>query len=229
MIQTNARQQGGAVILTIPADILRLKGIRAGDPLGIDVTPDGFNVRKAWIPETNPADPGPVVCAPLGIRFPTLYRGLVTTTQEDLRGWGLEHDPEVALGEWVFYNLEKNDSAIGTISWEAVNHIHQEDRVESFVIRHHPSIENAMGYIDALGDFTNAKEDSNTGQVLFQTEDGIFTFASIPTSPSWPGPMVLYLANVPSTRFGQHGEIWVHAVGPDGKAVELPESVTPRA
>ena len=46
MIQTNARQQGGAVIMTIPSDLLKLKNIKAGDPLTVDVTPDGFIVRK---------------------------------------------------------------------------------------------------------------------------------------------------------------------------------------
>lgn len=46
MILTKARQQGGAVIMTIPSDLLKLKGIKAGDPLAIDVTPDGFIVQK---------------------------------------------------------------------------------------------------------------------------------------------------------------------------------------
>lgn len=229
MIRTNARQQGGAVILTIPADILKLKGIKAGDPLGIDVTPDGFIVRKARIPETNPADPGPVVCEPLGIRFPTLYRGVVTTTLEDLQACGLVDDPEATLGEWAYYNLEKDSRALGSTSWGAVNHVYPGDQEESFVIRHHPNIESAMGYLDASSDFTNADNHGNTGQMLFNTEDGIFTFASIPTSPSWPGPMVLYLANVPSSRFEKQSDIWAHAVGPDGEVVELPEFVAPRA
>lgn len=47
MIRSNARQQGGAVIMTIPSGLLKLKNIKAGDPLTVDVTPDGFIVRKA--------------------------------------------------------------------------------------------------------------------------------------------------------------------------------------
>lgn len=47
MLQTTARQQGGAVIMTIPSDLLKLKDIKAGDPLTVDVTQDGFIVRKA--------------------------------------------------------------------------------------------------------------------------------------------------------------------------------------
>ena len=32
--------------MTIPSDLLKLKDIKAGDPLTVDVTPDGFIVRK---------------------------------------------------------------------------------------------------------------------------------------------------------------------------------------
>lgn len=46
MIQIKARKQGGAVIITIPAGLLKLRGIKAGDALDLDVTPDGFVIRK---------------------------------------------------------------------------------------------------------------------------------------------------------------------------------------
>lgn len=36
--------------MTIPSDLLKLKDIKAGDPLTVDVTPDGFIVRKAEAP-----------------------------------------------------------------------------------------------------------------------------------------------------------------------------------
>ncbi len=51
VIQVSARQQGGAVIMTIPSDLLKLRDIKAGDALNVDVIPDGFVVRKA---ETTP-------------------------------------------------------------------------------------------------------------------------------------------------------------------------------
>ncbi|MDE3246764.1 MAG: AbrB/MazE/SpoVT family DNA-binding domain-containing protein [Acidobacteriota bacterium] len=47
MISVNARQQGGAVIMTIPADLVKLLGIEAGDPLQVDVVPGGFIARPA--------------------------------------------------------------------------------------------------------------------------------------------------------------------------------------
>jgi antitoxin component of MazEF toxin-antitoxin module len=35
--------------MTIPSDLLKLKDIKAGDPLTIDVVPDGFIVRKGEV------------------------------------------------------------------------------------------------------------------------------------------------------------------------------------
>lgn len=214
-------------MLTIPADVLKLRGIKAGDPLGIDLTPEGFNVRKAGIPKTGSADPGPVVCEPLGIRFPTLYRGVVTTTLEDLQACGLENDPDATLGEWVIYGLKNEpDSVVGTVTWEPVSHIFPGDREESFAVRHHPNIESAMGYLNAVSDFTYAYENEDWGRV-FKTEDGIFTFVTIPTSPSWPGPLVLYLAEIPSPNWESQMDCWAHAVGPDGEIVVLDANVIP--
>ena len=45
MIPVNARQQGGAVIMTIPADLVKLLNIKSGDPMSIDVVPGGFITR----------------------------------------------------------------------------------------------------------------------------------------------------------------------------------------
>ncbi|WP_257309735.1 AbrB/MazE/SpoVT family DNA-binding domain-containing protein [Geothrix fuzhouensis] len=47
MILVKARKQGGAVIITIPAGLLKLLDIKAGDALDLDVLPDGFVIRKA--------------------------------------------------------------------------------------------------------------------------------------------------------------------------------------
>jgi antitoxin component of MazEF toxin-antitoxin module len=57
MIRTKARQQGGAVIITIPAGVLKLRQIKAGDRLDIDLTPDGFVVRKIEVPVAYSANP----------------------------------------------------------------------------------------------------------------------------------------------------------------------------
>lgn len=47
MISVNARRQGGAVIMTIPADLVKLLQIEAGDSLNVDVVPGGFVARPA--------------------------------------------------------------------------------------------------------------------------------------------------------------------------------------
>ena len=47
MIPVNARQQGGAVIMTIPADLVKLLNIKSGDALNVDVIPGGFVTRPA--------------------------------------------------------------------------------------------------------------------------------------------------------------------------------------
>jgi antitoxin ChpS len=47
MIPVNARQQGGAVIMTIPADLVKLLNIKSGDSLNVDVIPGGFVARPA--------------------------------------------------------------------------------------------------------------------------------------------------------------------------------------
>ena len=45
MIPVSARQQGGAVIMTIPSDLVKLLNIKAGDSLNLDVVPGGFVAR----------------------------------------------------------------------------------------------------------------------------------------------------------------------------------------
>ena len=47
MISINARQQGGAVVMTIPSDLVKLFHITAGDLLNVDVIPGGFVTRPA--------------------------------------------------------------------------------------------------------------------------------------------------------------------------------------
>jgi len=45
MIPVKARQQGGTVIMSIPSDLVKLYGIKSGDPLTVDVVPGGFITR----------------------------------------------------------------------------------------------------------------------------------------------------------------------------------------
>lgn len=45
MITVHIRKQGGAAIITIPADILKLLNINVGEELALDVTKEGFIAR----------------------------------------------------------------------------------------------------------------------------------------------------------------------------------------
>lgn len=45
MITVNVRKQGGAAVITIPSDILRLLNIEVGTMLELDVTKQGFIAR----------------------------------------------------------------------------------------------------------------------------------------------------------------------------------------
>ena len=42
-----ARRVGGAVVMTIPQDVLRQLGIKPGDPLVVKVSGSGFRSAKA--------------------------------------------------------------------------------------------------------------------------------------------------------------------------------------
>ena len=45
MINVNIRKQGGAAIMTIPSNILKILGIGIGSTLELDITKDGFTAH----------------------------------------------------------------------------------------------------------------------------------------------------------------------------------------
>lgn len=47
MITVNVRKQGGAAIITIPADILKILDIGVGSTLELSVTKEGFSAHPA--------------------------------------------------------------------------------------------------------------------------------------------------------------------------------------
>lgn len=171
---------------------------------------------------------GGVFCEPLGIFFPALLRQVVTATAEDLKTVGLEDDPDVAPGTWTYYALGEANQAIGTSVLTEVNCINPDDRIESIVIRHHPSLEHAHGYLDACGDKFLADEtgddfdetgDDFDGSGIFETDEAIFTITPIATNSSWPGPLVFNLAEVPADNIAGRSS-WAHIVAPGGVVLE---------
>jgi hypothetical protein len=161
---------------------------------------------------------GTVRCAPLGIHFPALVRQLVTTTADHLAPLEgvLGEIPEPGI--WVTYDLGEPSAVIGETALEEVTYIRPGDQADSIVIRHHRSFEHALGYLEASGDFHLFKDEDEDvdGSGLYQSDEGIFTMATVPTRTTWPGPLVFHVAVVPTNNvFGE--DSWAHIVGPTGE------------
>ncbi len=160
--------------------------------------------------------PGGVLCPPLNLRFPVVFRGDAKTTKEDLDKWGLAGD-EFAPSEWTVYELATDYNVVGSIRWHEVRSL-DPDWKTSLVIRHHTSLEYAYGYASALSDQEIGKE-GTCDQVVYTTETGIFTKASIPTLGSWPGPLIIYSAVVPANN-PMGSDYWFKIIGHTGEEID---------
>lgn len=161
---------------------------------------------------------GPIYCAPLGIYFPALVRQIITITNDHLSEFELRPEDGIEPSTWTVYGLDRHPPIIGESNCEEVTHINREDQSESIVIRHHRTRAEAHGYLDACLDHHLAKfdeEGDSDESSLFQSDQGIFTMATIPSGRTWPGPLVFYLAKVPGDN-GNREQYWAHIVGPSG-------------
>ncbi|MHA7064039.1 hypothetical protein [Azospirillum argentinense] len=162
---------------------------------------------------------GSIYCKDIGVHFPKLYRAQVNLTMEHILDFGAS--AEVAsseVGTHIYYGLDPNQLFAGDGSWQAAASISEGDGWESIVIRHHSNHDKAKSYLDSLGDgFIGATEDEyDYTSHLFQTDDGIFTFRTIPTRPEWIGPLLIYIADIPANNpFGW--DIWATIIGPNGE------------
>lgn len=162
------------------------------------------------------AFPGNVWCEQLGLFF-RLYRGVVRTTAEDLIRCGITDLPD-ACGESVLYSLSsEGESVVGSVEWSETTHILPGERSDSFLIRHHPSVDVAhaykLGHIDMT--FDPQSEEVEDGG-YFHTDAGVFTMIARPTLAPWPGALVVYLADVPFDN-APGFEGWAFVVGPNGE------------
>jgi len=164
------------------------------------------------------ARPGCVFCKWIGVHFPVLYRITVSITLDDLKRLGLQNEPEYVPNTWKIFDLDPNNTYVGTSIIEAVSHIEKEESDESFVIRYHKNIEEAHGHLRGYQDVFMSDWNKTTCG-LYKTVDGIFTFFSIPTSQNWSGPLVFYLADVPN-EIAEGDDAWAYVVGPDGEALK---------
>ena len=63
-------------------------------------------------------------------------------------------------------------------------------RTKSLVLRHHETLERALGYLSGVEDVTNTCDDAE----IYKCSDGIFTLTLRTTDRKWPSPMIFYVA-----------------------------------
>jgi hypothetical protein len=63
-------------------------------------------------------------------------------------------------------------------------------RTRSLVLRHHETLERALGYLSGVEDVTNTCDDVE----IYKCSDGIFTLTLRTTDRKWPSPMIFYVA-----------------------------------
>ena len=164
------------------------------------------------------ASTGGVLCHPLGVRFPKLYKATAVLTAEHIADFGLQDDPDIQPGTYHYYTLEKAENIVGDVTWETVTYLLPEEHRDSLVIRLHETLEHAYGYSEAADDRFIGNDEREVDKTVFRTEEGIFTMIRIPTLPSWPGPVVIHLAKVPSD-YPLGWDYWSHIVGPNGSVL----------
>jgi hypothetical protein len=155
-----------------------------------------------------PARVGRVHCPPLNIHFPQLYRLVQKVSRAQLVALGMPCEEPIA--EFIDYTITSDGDYTGTVRHQPVQSI-TDANMESIVIRHHGSMEEASAYLVAVLDILG----TDRGDVICKTDEGVFTLARRATESSWPGPMVVYAATHASDNPAGFAE-WQLAIAPDG-------------
>jgi hypothetical protein len=82
-------------------------------------------------------------------------------------------------------------------------------RTKSLVLRHHETLERALGYQSGVEDVTNTCDDVE----IYKCSDGIFTLTLRSTDRKWPSPMIFYVAET----YDNDTQRFEIAVGSDGQ------------
>jgi hypothetical protein len=159
----------------------------------------------------------PVVCGPLNLRFPTVYRIVESATREQLDYYRVyDQEPYTGLNHYSLYSLVDNRGYFGTIERTAISTLDPAMDTVSLVIRYHRSRETARCYLHCIEDF--GVDDLDNSE--HQTEEGVFTLIKRPTQPNWPGPLIIYCADDMRADKGADWIVWFAAVAPDGTFIE---------
>ena len=162
---------------------------------------------------------GSAVAGRTTVTFPTLHRGVVTTTREEVERYGLTDVPLV----WQLYTLDRErSSVVGSVEWSETAHIVPGDCVESVVVRKHRDLASAHAYMTAVEDAAmGSAEGKCLDGEIHSTADGIYTMAWRTTEPEWPGALAIYIATLPTDN-GMPGdeEEFATVIGPDGSRID---------
>lgn len=164
-----------------------------------------FILAQALCRPVKEAQQGPVYCESINIYFPTLYRATVVTTINHLKEAGAYSDPEFKPGTWFAFNLtmQNNRQYVGDVTWDTVSCIRPNEQDESIVIRFHKSYESASAYLRGYIDTDNDYFFSDMCG-LYKTVQGCFTYINIQSKAEWNGPLVFYLAEIPTRLLNGH-------------------------
>lgn len=204
-------------------------------------------------------DPGGVVCPIGGrdIAFPTLYRVVQSVSPEEAAALGIE--PIEGAIYFTIYGEEHAEKVPYTqfrapviglrgyagqgpgpaprplvlhdvgLSAPVALRPGEAGEQRSLIIRWHPSEAHLEGYATATMDLEMADDLEGWHDESCQTADGIFSATWRPTDPTWPAPLVIYLARVsyaegdPRAEFHDGEADWYAAFAPDDSRVTLPE------
>ncbi|MBI4457606.1 hypothetical protein HY633_01435 [Candidatus Uhrbacteria bacterium] len=158
------------------------------------------------------ARPGGVRCEAIGVTFPIVYRVEGFSFRED----GVTRGAKALL----HYTLSQDDACgLTDCRWQTIESLDPWKDAVSLAIRHHPNRDRAYGYIDALMDLR--RQEGHVGGSLFETPLGLFTLTAVTTEPWWPGPLMIYGAEVPARPGGPFdSDCWTQIVDNSGSHLD---------
>ncbi|MGJ0620444.1 MAG: hypothetical protein ACR65Z_06985 [Methylocystis sp.] len=147
------------------------------------------------------AQHGNVWCEPLGMYFPKIFRLSETAS----------NNAEAAATH--FYTLDPRPST--SLAGYSAQEIQQLDPHEShsLILRHHWSETAANSYLEGVDDFG----EGNESPVILVRDDAVFTLTDRVTRRSWPGPMIIYVADIYDSQNDVAAEHFEVVIGPDGR------------
>lgn len=162
-----------------------------------------------------------------GVRFPPVYR--VTGFEFDLVDRRTEHERFVPGKAPVapFYTLSRDgDFGVADPTFRPVKVMEAGEDEGCIVVRHHTSRERAEAYIDGVSDLRPLPF-ANSGQMLWQTTDGVFTILHRSVPAGFKDRLIAYVTRVPLAGMPGFHEDAHHIVHPDGEVSDDPEIMWP--